>query len=73
LEILACIFGLFLGTSESVKSAFEIFNLKKTIIKYYLEEYFGIDLQMNVRVLELLVLSLWLNSPMLSPIFYYTI
>jgi hypothetical protein len=29
-------------------SAFEIHSLRKIVIKYYMEEYFGIDVQMKV-------------------------
>jgi hypothetical protein len=52
---------------------FEIHNMRKIVIKYYLEECFEIDLQMEVIDLEFLVLSVWLDLPMLSPIFHYTI
>jgi hypothetical protein len=48
-------------------------SLKKTVIKYNLEEYFGIDVQMKVIDLEFFILSIQLDSPMLSWIFYYTI
>jgi hypothetical protein len=51
---------------EKIESAFEIPNLKKTIIKYNLEEYFRIDVQMKVIGLEFLILSILLDSPMLS-------
>jgi hypothetical protein len=33
---------------------------------YNLEEYFGIDVQMKVVDLESFILSIWLDSPMLS-------
>jgi hypothetical protein len=46
-------------------------NLTTTIIKYYLEEYFGIDAQSEVIDFEFWFLSLHSNSPVLSPIFYY--
>jgi hypothetical protein len=39
---------------KSRKSAFKFNNLKRTIIKYYLEEYFGID----IIVLEFETLSI---------------
>jgi hypothetical protein len=32
----------------NTKSAFEFDNLRKTIIKYYLEKCFGIDVQLKV-------------------------
>jgi hypothetical protein len=35
-------------------------------MKYNLEEYFGIDVQMEVIDLEFLILSIRLDSPMLS-------
>jgi hypothetical protein len=44
--------------------------LRKVVIEYYLDEYFGIDVQMEVIDL---ILFLLFDSPMLSPIFYYTI
>jgi hypothetical protein len=47
--------------------------LRKIVIKYNLEEYFGIDVQMKVIDLEFFILSIQLDSPMLSWIFYYTI
>jgi hypothetical protein len=40
--------------------------LKKIVIKYNLEEYFGINVQMKVIDLENLILSIKLESPMLS-------
>jgi hypothetical protein len=40
-------------------------------MKYYLEEYFGIDAQMKVIDLKFLILSVWVDSPIQSPIFYY--
>jgi hypothetical protein len=46
---------------------------KKIVIKYNLEEYFGINVQMKVIDLEVLNLSIWLDSPTLSWIFYCTI
>jgi hypothetical protein len=51
----------------------EIHNLRKIVIKYYLEEYFEIDVQIKVIDVEFLIQSIWLDSPMLSPIFFYTI
>jgi hypothetical protein len=45
--------------------------LRNTIIKYYLEEYFGIDVQMKVTDLEFWILSIWLDSPMPSLILYH--
>jgi hypothetical protein len=39
---------------------------RKTVIKYNLEEYFGIDVQMKVIDLEFLILSIQLESPMVS-------
>jgi hypothetical protein len=39
---------------------------RKIIIKYNLEEYFGINVQMKVIDLEFLILSIQLDSPMLS-------
>jgi hypothetical protein len=41
-------------------------NLRKTVIKYNLEEYSGINVQMKVIGLEFFILSTQLNSPMLS-------
>jgi hypothetical protein len=41
-------------------------SLRKSVIKYNLEEYFEIDVQMKVIDLEFLILSILLNSPMLS-------
>jgi hypothetical protein len=38
----------------------------KTIRKYSLEEYFGIDVQMIVIDLKFLILSIQLDLPMLS-------
>jgi hypothetical protein len=38
---------------------------KKTDIKYNLEEYFGIIVQMKVIDLEFFILSMQLDSPML--------
>jgi hypothetical protein len=35
-------------------------------MKYNLEEYFGIKVQMKVIDLKFLILSIWLDSPMLS-------
>jgi hypothetical protein len=46
---------------------------EKIVIKYNLEEYFGINEQMKVIDLELFILSIYLDSPMLAWIFYYTI
>jgi hypothetical protein len=43
---------------QKTKSASKIPNLRKTIIKYNLEEYFGIDAQMKVIDLEILILSI---------------
>jgi hypothetical protein len=43
-------------------------NLRKTTIKCYLEEYFGIEVQIKVIDLEFQIISIWLDS-MLSPIF----
>jgi hypothetical protein len=40
--------------------------MRKTIIKYNLKEYFGIDEQMKVIDLEFLILSIRLDSPMLA-------
>jgi hypothetical protein len=40
--------------------------LRKIAIKYNLEEYFGIDIQMKVIDLEFLIPSMRLDSPMLS-------
>jgi hypothetical protein len=51
------------------ESAYEISSLRKIVIKYNLEENFGINIQMKVIDLEFLILSIWLDSPMLSPIF----
>jgi hypothetical protein len=47
--------------------------LRKIVIKCYFEEYFGIDTQMKVVNHELLILSIQLNSLILSPLFYYKI
>jgi hypothetical protein len=44
----------------------EIPSSRKTIIKYNLEEYFGIDVQMKVIDLEFFIISIRLDSPMLS-------
>jgi hypothetical protein len=52
-------------TPKEIESASKIPNLKKTVIKYNLEEYFGIDIQMKVIDLEILILSIQLDSPML--------
>jgi hypothetical protein len=46
---------------------------KKIIIKYNLEEYFGINVQIKVIDLEFFILSIQLDSPMLSLMVYYTI
>jgi hypothetical protein len=40
---------------------------------YNVEKYFGIDVQMKVIDLEFLILSMQLDSLVLSWIFYYTI
>jgi hypothetical protein len=48
-----------------IESAFEIPSLRKTDIKYNLDEYFGIDVQMKVIDLEFLILSIQLDSPLL--------
>jgi hypothetical protein len=53
------------------ESASEFDYLRRIIIKYYLKEYFGIDVQMKVIDYEFWILSLHFDSPMLSPIFYY--
>jgi hypothetical protein len=37
---------------KSTESASELDKLRKTIVKYYLEEYFGIDVQTKVIDLE---------------------
>jgi hypothetical protein len=47
-------------------------QFEKIILKYNLEEYFGIDVQMKVIDLEFLILSIQLDSPMLSWVIYYT-
>jgi hypothetical protein len=51
---------------KRTKSASEIPRLRETVIKYNLEDYFGIDVQMKVIDLEFLILSIRLDSPMLS-------
>jgi hypothetical protein len=48
------------GPRVLMRSQFE-----KTIIKYNLEKYFGINVQIKVIDLEFLILSIWLDSPML--------
>jgi hypothetical protein len=48
------------------KRAYEISTFRKIVIKYNLEEYFGIDVQMKVIDLEFFILSIQLDSPMLS-------
>jgi hypothetical protein len=40
--------------------------MRKIVIEYNLEEYFGIDEQMKVIDLEFFILSIWLDSPMLA-------
>jgi hypothetical protein len=49
------------------ESALEFDNLRKIIIKYYLEEYFGIDVQMKVINFEYWILFVWLDFPTISP------
>jgi hypothetical protein len=44
-----------------------MYKWARIVVKYNLEEYFEIDVQMKVIELEFLILS------MLPPIFYYTI
>ena len=39
-------------------------------MNYSVEEYFGIDIQINVEDFEFQIPSVWLDSPMPSPIFY---
>jgi hypothetical protein len=51
---------------DRTESASEIPSLRKTVMKYNLEECFIINVQMKVIDLEFLILSIWLNSPMLS-------
>jgi hypothetical protein len=53
--------------------ASEFDNLKQTVIKYYLEEYFGIDVQIKVLDFEFWILPIWLDSPTFSPTFCYKI
>jgi hypothetical protein len=48
-------------------------NLKKSIINYYVEQYFGIDIQMKVTDIEFYIPSVWFDSLVLSPIFNYQI
>jgi hypothetical protein len=56
---------LFLAFIDAKKRTL-IPSSRKTVIKYNLKEYFGIDVQMKIIDLEFLILSVWLNSPMLS-------
>jgi len=48
----------------------KIDNLKKIIVKYYLEEYFGIQTQVKVVDLELYIPLVFLDLQMLSLIFF---
>jgi hypothetical protein len=48
------------------KSAYGIPSLRKIVIKYKLEEHFGIDVQMKVIDLEFFILFIQLDLPMLS-------
>jgi hypothetical protein len=56
-----------------MESASEIDNLRETIVKYHLEDNFGIDVQIKVTNLEFWTLPVQLNSLVLSPKFYYKI
>ena len=49
----------------------KIDDLGKTIIKYDLEEYFEIAIQIKVVDLKKNILSIWLDPLILSPIFFY--
>jgi hypothetical protein len=65
---------------KNVSSHFKRYNITDSLIyvfqskhlsnlgwrEYYLEEYFGIDVQMKVMDLEFLILFIQLDSPMLS-------
>jgi hypothetical protein len=52
-----------------IESASKIYNLRKTFIKYYLEECFEIDVPIKVIDYEFFFYFTQLYSPM----FYYTI
>jgi hypothetical protein len=46
---------------QRTKSASKIPSFRKTVIKYNLEEYFGINVQMKVIDLDFFTLSIWLD------------
>jgi hypothetical protein len=51
---------------KRTNSASKIPYFFKSIVKYNLMEYFGIDAQMKVVDHGFFILSIWLDSPMLS-------
>jgi len=55
------------------KCSLEIDDLRKIIIKFYLEEYLGIDIQIKVVDFEFQIPSVWLDSPMLSPMYVFLV
>ena len=57
--------NLNINKPPQTKSAFGIPSFRKIVIRYNLEEYFGINIEMKVIDFEFLILSIQLNSSLL--------